>query len=176
MVAVTKQGDFFVADGYCNSRIIRFSPEGRYISHIGSENYSPFGSINPAPEEFFIPHDIKLSSDENTLFVADRENGRIQAFDAKNGKFLRLIHLPEFGFKLFALDLTGKLDWYHGLWTKMAAFNRSFRVIFNGPTKIRDLSLLRSFWMEGFCMKKTFLRGLLMTNELLTIYFSGSYG
>ena len=30
-------GEFYVADGYCNSRIIRFSPDGKYLNHWGHE-------------------------------------------------------------------------------------------------------------------------------------------
>ena len=30
-VAFSRSGDFFVADGYCNSRVLRFSPDGAFI-------------------------------------------------------------------------------------------------------------------------------------------------
>lgn len=29
-------GNIFISDGYCNSRILKFSPEGRYITHWGA--------------------------------------------------------------------------------------------------------------------------------------------
>ncbi|XP_055347482.1 peptidyl-glycine alpha-amidating monooxygenase-like [Paramacrobiotus metropolitanus] len=109
MVAVLSSGDFFVADGYCNSRVIRFNSNGNYVSHFGTDTYNPFGTISPQPHEFFIPHDIKLSTDEKTIFVADRENGRVQAFDVATKKFLRLYQPAEFGSRLFALDLSGDL-------------------------------------------------------------------
>lgn len=34
-VAVASNGEFFVADGYCNSRIIKFSAEGRILLEWG---------------------------------------------------------------------------------------------------------------------------------------------
>ena len=102
-----KSGDFFVADGYCNQRVIRFDKTGKYIGNIGRETFSPFGSISPGPEDFNVPHDIKFSSDEKMLYVADRENGRIVSFETGVGNFKKLYKLPEFGFRLFALDLAG---------------------------------------------------------------------
>jgi peptidylamidoglycolate lyase len=37
-VAVAKSGEVFVSDGYCNSRIIKFSADGKFISSFGSPN------------------------------------------------------------------------------------------------------------------------------------------
>jgi peptidylamidoglycolate lyase len=37
-VAVMSNGDFFVADGYCNNRILKFSPEGEIILQWGKGN------------------------------------------------------------------------------------------------------------------------------------------
>lgn len=114
MVALHSNGDFYVADGYCNSRIIKFTPDGRYIRHFGtaqSSSQNPFGvgSIVPRPAEFGLPHDIKLSDDESVIFVADRENGRVQAFATDSSKFLRIYQVKEFGFRVYAIDVAGKL-------------------------------------------------------------------
>jgi DNA-binding beta-propeller fold protein YncE len=77
-VAVAKNGDFFVADGYCNSRIMRFDKQGNFITSFGQPNSGPL----PAIGEFFVPHSLTLIEDLNLLCVADRENERIQCFAA----------------------------------------------------------------------------------------------
>lgn len=35
-VAVLSNGDFFVADGYCNHRVIKFSPDGTILLQWGT--------------------------------------------------------------------------------------------------------------------------------------------
>ncbi|CAJ0962695.1 unnamed protein product, partial [Mesorhabditis belari] len=70
-VAVAKNGHFFVADGYCNSRVLKFDSKGNLIDIIGSE-------MDP----FIIPHSLSLIEDLNLLCVADRENERVQCFSA----------------------------------------------------------------------------------------------
>ena len=73
-------GDIFVADGYGNSRIHRFSPDGRLM-------YS-WGEPGAGPGQFVIPHNIIIDNEEN-IYVADRENHRIQVFSAK-GEFITI--------------------------------------------------------------------------------------
>ncbi|XP_032873260.1 peptidyl-glycine alpha-amidating monooxygenase isoform X1 [Amblyraja radiata] len=95
--------NFYVSDGYCNSRIIQFSPEGKFIMQWGEES-SP--SAIPKPGQFFIPHSLAFVPALGQLCVADRENGRIQCFTAQSGEFLREIRHPEFGERLFAVSYT----------------------------------------------------------------------
>lgn len=95
--------NFYVSDGYCNSRIIQFSPEGKFIMQWGEES-SP--SEIPKPGQFFIPHSLAFVPALGQLCVADRENGRIQCFTAQSGEFLREIRHPEFGERLFAVSYT----------------------------------------------------------------------
>ncbi len=75
-VAVEKNGSFYVSDGYVNSRIIKFSPEGKYLFEWGKKG-DEAGAFN-------IPHGLALGNDGN-VFVADRENNRIQVFDSTGG-------------------------------------------------------------------------------------------
>ncbi|XP_067839014.1 peptidyl-glycine alpha-amidating monooxygenase B isoform X2 [Heptranchias perlo] len=96
-------GNFYVSDGYCNSRIIQFSPEGKFIMQWGEE--SSLSRI-PKPGQFFIPHSLTFVPVLGQLCVADRENGRIQCFIAQSGQFLREIQHPEFGERLFAVSYT----------------------------------------------------------------------
>jgi DNA-binding beta-propeller fold protein YncE len=78
-IAVTEDGSFYVSDGYRNSRVIKFSKEGKYLFEWGRKG--------DKPGEFNIPHAIDLDANGN-VYVADRENNRIQEFDT-NGKFVR---------------------------------------------------------------------------------------
>jgi peptidylamidoglycolate lyase len=78
-VAVAHDGSFYVSDGYGNSRIIKFSKEGKYLFAWGEKGIG-HGQFN-------IPHGISLDSHGN-VFVADRENNRIQEFDT-DGNFLK---------------------------------------------------------------------------------------
>ena len=77
-VIFAPNGDFFVSDGYGNSRVIKFNKNGEYIAHWGKKG--------TGDGEFNLVHDVALDS-ENRLYVADRNNQRVQIFD-QNGKFL----------------------------------------------------------------------------------------
>ena len=88
-IAVLRSGEFFVADGYCNSRIVRFSKTGEYLTEWSSED-------ERMPFHFFVPHSLALHESQNLLCVADRENYRIQCFDL-NGNYLLQISSAEFG-------------------------------------------------------------------------------
>lgn len=79
-VAVTADGSFYVSDGYGNSRVMKFSKDGTYLFE--------WGKFGIKKGEFNIPHGIDLDKNGN-VYVADRENNRIQKFDAK-GNFIAL--------------------------------------------------------------------------------------
>uniref|UniRef100_A0A8C3R1W9 Peptidylglycine alpha-amidating monooxygenase n=1 Tax=Cyanoderma ruficeps TaxID=181631 RepID=A0A8C3R1W9_9PASS len=93
-------GSVYVSDGYCNSRIIQFSPNGLYVMQWGEET-----SVGrPRPGQFRIPHSLALIPDLSQLCVADRENGRIQCFRLETGEFTREIKHKAFGRELFAVS------------------------------------------------------------------------
>ncbi len=79
-VAFSPRGDghVFVADGYCNGRVIEYDGSGKKVTE--------WGKRGTGPGEFNLVHGIAVGPDGN-LYVADRENGRIQWFDL-SGKFL----------------------------------------------------------------------------------------
>ncbi|MFT4782235.1 MAG: peptidylamidoglycolate lyase [Pseudohongiellaceae bacterium] len=79
-IAVASDGSFYVSDGYGNSRVIKFSKEGTYLFE--------WGQLGNKQGEFNIPHGIDLDKNGN-VYVADRENNRIQKFDAQ-GDFIAL--------------------------------------------------------------------------------------
>ena len=77
-MAILPSGDIFVSDGYNNRRVIHFDANGKYVNQWGQD-----GS---GPGQFALPHSIVADS-KKRLYVADRENARIQVFDTK-GKLL----------------------------------------------------------------------------------------
>jgi DNA-binding beta-propeller fold protein YncE len=77
-LAFTPNGDFYVSDGYVNSRVIKFNRDGEYLLHWGRKG--------AGDGEFNLVHDVCLDA-RGRVYVADRTNARIQVFDG-NGKFL----------------------------------------------------------------------------------------
>ena len=78
-VVIGKNGDIFVSDGEStNTRVVKFSKDGKFIKCWGTKGSGP-GELN-------IPHNIAMDS-EGRLYVADRSNKRIQVFD-QDGKYL----------------------------------------------------------------------------------------
>ncbi len=72
-----RTGDIYVSDGYGNARVHKFSPDGKLLLS--------WGAPGTDPGEFDLPHNIVTSKDGH-VYVADRENHRVQVFDSK-GKF-----------------------------------------------------------------------------------------
>ena len=75
-VAVAPNGDMFIADGYGNSSVHRYSADGTYLFSWG---------ISGEDEgEFSTPHGIWVDA-RSRVYVTDRENNCIQIFDAEGG-------------------------------------------------------------------------------------------
>ncbi|MCE9603693.1 MAG: peptidyl-alpha-hydroxyglycine alpha-amidating lyase family protein [Planctomycetia bacterium] len=79
-VAFGSRGEFYVADGYGNSRVLKFSPSGALLH--------TWGALGSQRGEFRIPHAI-VRDRKGRLLVGDRENDRIQVFD-EDGKLLEV--------------------------------------------------------------------------------------
>jgi glucose/arabinose dehydrogenase len=78
-VAIARNGNIFVTDGYRNSRIMKFSKDGKFLKIIG-------GTKGKEPGQFDLPHAIGIDS-KGRLIVTDRNNGRVQVFD-QDGTFI----------------------------------------------------------------------------------------
>ncbi|XP_063995719.1 peptidyl-alpha-hydroxyglycine alpha-amidating lyase 1-like isoform X2 [Diachasmimorpha longicaudata] len=102
-VAVMKNGDFFVSDGYCNSRIIKFNLKGERISQFGRAWSVGIHPQQPSAYSLYIPHALALAEDLGFLYVADRENGRILCFHAQNESFHREYRHPAVGSKVYSV-------------------------------------------------------------------------
>jgi len=77
-MAILPSGDIFVSDGYGNRRVIHFDAKGKYVNQ--------WGQAGSEPGRFALPHSIVADS-RKRLYVADRDNARIQVFDTR-GKLL----------------------------------------------------------------------------------------
>jgi DNA-binding beta-propeller fold protein YncE len=76
-LALARDGALYITDGYGNARVHKFSPDGRLLFS--------WGEPGSGPGQFNLPHGIAVDREERVL-VADRENSRIQIFDAR-GRF-----------------------------------------------------------------------------------------
>ncbi len=75
-IAVATDGSFYVSDGYDNSRVAYFSADGTFVKEWGTKG-TKLG-------QFVVPHGIALDS-RGQIYVADRENQRLQVFDESGG-------------------------------------------------------------------------------------------
>ena len=75
--ALSPSGDLYVADGYGNACVHKFSPDGKRLF--------TWGEPGTDPGQFNIVHNICCDAD-GWVYVADRENHRVQVFDG-NGKY-----------------------------------------------------------------------------------------
>lgn len=72
-VAVGPGGDLFISDGYGNARIHRFSADGKLMAS--------WGEPGAGEGQFNLPHAIAVDR-RGQVYVADRENSRIQIFSS----------------------------------------------------------------------------------------------
>lgn len=77
-LALDANGNLYISDGYGNARIHKFSPDGRL-------EFS-WGEPGPGRGQFHVPHGIAISPNQ-IIFVADRENSRLQLFSLE-GRYL----------------------------------------------------------------------------------------
>jgi sugar lactone lactonase YvrE len=105
-IAFAPNGHLFITDGYGNARVLEYTADGKRVKQ--------WGKPGNGPGEFRLPHAIQID-EEGTIYVADRENGRIQEFNL-DGKFLG--EIPHLG-RIYSLKLVGKV-----LWAGLQEFNQ----------------------------------------------------
>ena len=71
-------GDLYISDGYGNARVHRFSPAGEHLFS--------WGDYGTDPGQFNLVHSVCTDS-HGSVYIADRENHRVQVFDPE-GNFL----------------------------------------------------------------------------------------
>ena len=105
-IAFGPNGRLFITDGYGNARVLEYTADGKRVKQ--------WGKPGTGPGEFRLPHSIQID-EEGTVYVADRENGRIEKFDL-DGKYLgEISHLG----RIYSLKLVGNV-----LWAGMQPFNQ----------------------------------------------------
>lgn len=77
-VAVLPDGSFYVSDGYRNTRVVKFTADGRYEFE--------WGGRGAGPGQFNLPHGVAVDA-QGRVIVCDRTNSRLQVFDPR-GQFL----------------------------------------------------------------------------------------
>ena len=77
-IAFGPDNRIFISDGYGNSRVLEYTAKGERVRHWGTKG--------EGPGQFQQPHGIAID-DENILYVADRNNARLQRFTLE-GKYL----------------------------------------------------------------------------------------
>jgi peptidylglycine monooxygenase len=75
-VAVARDGEIYVSDGYGNGRVHCFARDG---AHRLS-----FGGVGHGEGQFMTPHALIIDA-QNRVLVVDRENNRVQWFDRQGG-------------------------------------------------------------------------------------------
>jgi len=77
-IAFAGNGHLFISDGYANARILEYTADGTKVRE--------WGTPGTGPGQFRLPHSIQISED-GVVYVADRENGRVQRF-TQDGRYL----------------------------------------------------------------------------------------
>jgi hypothetical protein len=89
-VAFDSDDNVYIADGYTNSRVAKYDKSGNWVRSWGSRGAGGVHA-NENPGQFNTLHNIGIDR-QNNVYVADRNNRRIQVFD-RDGSFQRYIHL-----------------------------------------------------------------------------------
>jgi hypothetical protein len=118
LMVFPKTNELFVADGYGNHRVVVFDADsGKFKRMWGAFGEKPMDDDNceivakksfpegPGPKNFSIVHAIRVAKD-GMVYVADRENRRVQMF-AADGKFLKNLTKTE---KPFARNVALSAD------------------------------------------------------------------
>jgi hypothetical protein len=75
--ALSPTNEIYVSDGYGNARVHKYAQDGKRLKS--------WGEPGAGPGQFNLPHNIACDAD-GWVYVADRENHRIQVFDGE-GRF-----------------------------------------------------------------------------------------
>jgi len=97
-IAFGPNGRIFIADGYGNARVLEYTAEGRSVKQ--------WGKHGNGAGEFNLPHAIQIDR-QDIIYVADRENGRIEKFDLNRDFLGEFVHLG----RTYSLKLTDGALW-----------------------------------------------------------------
>ncbi|MBI3050726.1 MAG: hypothetical protein HYY76_20745 [Acidobacteria bacterium] len=127
-IAFQTDGSFYVADGYLNTRVVKFDKNGNYVTAWGERGNS---GKETRPNYFNNVHGVAVDPATREVYVNDRNNRRIQIFD-ENGKFLRMWTLgwDRANLHFVHIDADRKIWVYDQVAQKLARFDRDGRLIY----------------------------------------------
>ena len=127
-MAFQTDGSFYVADGYLNTRVVKFDKNGSYVTAWGERGES---GKETRPGYFNNVHGVAVDPDTREVYVNDRANRRIQIFD-ENGTFLRLWTLgwDRANLHFVHIDADRKIWVYDQVAQKLARFDRDGRLMY----------------------------------------------
>ncbi|OFW04478.1 MAG: hypothetical protein A3I61_11750 [Acidobacteria bacterium RIFCSPLOWO2_02_FULL_68_18] len=127
-MAFQTDGSFYVADGYLNTRVVKFDKNGKYLTTWGERGN---GGKETRPNYFNNVHGVAVDPATREVYVNDRNNRRIQIFD-ENGKFLRMWTLSwdRANLHFVHIDADRKIWVYDQVAQKLARFDRDGRLIY----------------------------------------------
>ena len=96
-VGFGSNGNIFITDGYGNSRVIKLDKNGKFLKAWGSKGNEK--------GQFNIPHAVVID-DSGLVYIADRENKRIQIFDQEGNLVKIWTHIGS----PYGLDLSKKQE------------------------------------------------------------------
>jgi len=70
-----QDGNIFVTDGYFNHRLVKYTPDGRYVGQVGG------GSRGNESDQFNTPHTV-ASDHQGNIYVGDRGNARVKVYNS----------------------------------------------------------------------------------------------
>ena len=106
-IAFAPNGHLFITDGYGNARVLEYTPDGKRVKQ--------WGRAGSGPGELRLPHAIEID-EKGIVYVADRENGRIEKFDLDGNFRGEISHLG----RVFSVKLAG-----NALWATIQPFNQA---------------------------------------------------
>lgn len=117
-VAFSPRGDghVFVADGYCNGRVVEYDAQGRRVRE--------FGMRGVEPGQFMNAHGIAIGPDGN-IYVADRENGRLQWFDLEGN----LLGVRKYGGQFYNVTFDRNGELWASVHPKGVSLDEEFNVV-----------------------------------------------
>jgi hypothetical protein len=128
--AFAPNSHIFVSDGYCNDRFVEYSADGKKLRE--------WGKRGTGAGEFNVAHDIAITDER--LYVADRENGRLQWFDL-DGRYLGE---KKFGGQLHSVAVSPAGDVYVGAYPRGLPAGTDAHILKFDPTTGKILGKIQA--------------------------------